>query len=100
MARYSQQRELILNAVRQNPVHPSADDIYHIVKQQNSNISLGTVYRNLNYLSDNGFIKKIQIPNAPDRFDGRTEPHCHMICQKCGKVYDLSCHIEDLKDEI
>lgn len=100
MARYSQQRELIFNTVKQNPIHPSADDIYHIVKKDHPTISLGTVYRNLNYLSDNGYILKIQMPNGADRFDARTEEHYHIICKECGQVFDLSCETKDLKEKI
>ena len=97
MARYSRQREIILQAVQSHPIHPSADEVYHIVKAENPNISLGTVYRNLNYLSENGSIVKILVPNSADRFDARTDEHYHMICSKCGRVYDLPGELESMQ---
>ena len=77
--KYSKQRELIYEAVLQNPVHPTADNVYTLIREENPNVSLGTVYRNLNLLSDNGLLRKIAMPNAPDRFDGRIDEHYHMI---------------------
>ena len=52
------------------------------------NISLGTVYRNLNRLVDEGLIKRIKTPDNIDRFD-HTNKHAHFICMKCGSIIDL-----------
>ncbi|MEG0018555.1 MAG: transcriptional repressor, partial [Hydrogenoanaerobacterium sp.] len=49
--KYSRQRELVMNAVVNNPVHPTADYVYSHLREENPNISLGTVYRNLNLLA-------------------------------------------------
>ena len=68
--KYSRQREIILNTVMENPVHPTADMVYSILREENPNISLGTVYRNLNYLAAEGIIRKITMPEGCDRFDG------------------------------
>lgn len=87
--KYSRQRELIYRTVMENPVHPSADTVYEMVRRELPNISLGTVYRNLNLLSEQGALLKISLPNASDHFDGRTQEHCHMLCEKCGGVYDV-----------
>ncbi len=87
--RYSKQRRLILNTVLENKIHPTADQIYNILKDDNPELSLGTVYRNLNFLSKNNMLKKISIPNGSDRFDGTLSEHQHVICTKCGKVADI-----------
>lgn len=87
--KYSRQRELIRDTVLQNLIHPTADTVYSLVREQEPNISLGTVYRNLSLLSEQGTIRKISIPNASDRFDGRLDVHHHMICSKCGQVTDV-----------
>lgn len=87
--KYSKQRELIYKTVMENPVHPSADMVYEMVRKELPNISLGTVYRNLNLLSQQGALQKISMPNASDHFDGRVEEHCHMLCDKCGHVCDI-----------
>lgn len=94
--KFSKQRELILNAVKENKVHPSADFIYEYLKKDNPNLSLGTVYRNLSQLVDYGFIKKVSIPGCADRFDGTLSEHCHMICDNCGEIYDIESFL--LKD--
>ena len=70
--------------------HPTADMVYLHVKEQFPNISLGTVYRNLNLLSDMGEIIKISTPDGADRFDGRTVPHYHFFCTECGCMEDMN----------
>ena len=99
--KYSRQRELICQTVLQNPCHPTADAVYAMVREQEPSISLGTVYRNLNLLAEQGALKKISLPNAPDRFDGRTDPHQHLLCQRCGGLYDIDIGpLEQLERQI
>lgn len=95
MKKFSKQRELILKTVLSSNEHLTADNIYDRLKESNPNLSLGTVYRNLTQLEEHGYIKKINIPGDPVRFDGNTEEHHHFICEKCGKIFD----IEDEKIE-
>ncbi len=95
--KYSKQREIILQALMDNPMHPTADDIYRIVRLKEPKISLGTVYRNLNQLAETGRIIKIQMSDGSDRFDAKTYPHMHLVCSECGSVMDMDCDItEDL----
>ena len=88
--KYSRQRELILEAVREDDVHPTADFIYQRLKKDHPNLSLGTVYRNLNLLSEIGTINKLHVPGMPDRFDGNITPHYHFYCKHCGRVFDVN----------
>lgn len=87
--KYSRQRQSIQNYLASSYNHPTADMVYMHVKTEYPNISLGTVYRNLNLLTDMGQAIKINTPNGGDRFDGRIVPHNHFICTECGEVVDL-----------
>ena len=87
--KYSKQRESIKSYLGSTREHPTADTVYMHVRQEYPNISLGTVYRNLNLLADLGEAVKITTPNGGDRFDGCTEPHYHFCCTDCGRVIDL-----------
>ena len=87
--KYSRQRESIKEYLNSSCEHPTADTVYLHVKEEYPNISLGTVYRNLNLLADLGEAIKITTPNGGDRFDGRIAPHYHFCCTSCGKVEDL-----------
>ncbi len=99
--KYSAQRELILNAVRRSCSHPTADMIYEMVKPEAPHISLATVYRNLNQLSECGEIKKIPVAGSGDRFDKRMDFHGHIICNKCGAVSDIELYeFKDISDII
>ena len=85
--RYSRQRELIYEALRQTEQHPTAEMIYQGLKPANPSLSLGTVYRNLNLLADEGAIRRMAFP--VERYDAKTMPHPHFCCDQCGAVYDL-----------
>lgn len=87
--KYSKQREAIRDYLAGTTSHPTADSVYLHVKQDFPNISLGTVYRNLNLLADTGEALKIDAPDGSAHFDGNTNPHYHVICKACGKIYDL-----------
>ena len=85
--RYSRQRELILDRLRTTKEHPTAEMLYQWLKPDNPGLSLGTVYRNLNLLADDGIILRMAFP--VERYDANTEPHPHFRCRNCGSVYDL-----------
>ena len=77
------QRSLVLEAVNKLKCHATADEIYQEVTREHPNISKGTVYRNLNQLSDSGEIRKIETPGGADRFDHRCHDHYHVKCLRC-----------------
>lgn len=85
----SKQREMILSFLMGRKDHPTADVVYMNVRQQNPNISLGTVYRNLTLLADLGEIQRLRLGDGVDHFDADTSPHYHFICTECGSVIDL-----------
>lgn len=85
--RYSKQREMIYQSLCKTTEHPTAEMIYHWLKPESPNLSLGTVYRNLNLLADTGVIRRLSFPI--ERYDANTKPHSHFQCLRCGKVYDL-----------
>lgn len=88
--KYSRQRESIKEYLRNTKSHPTADMVYSQIKEVYPNISLGTVYRNLNLLASQGEILKLSCGDGCDRFDGNPQPHNHFICMKCSRVFDLS----------
>ena len=96
--KYSRQRESIKHFLAETKGHPTADTVYLHVKKQFPNISLGTVYRNLNLLTDLGEAVKISTPNGGDRFDGRLEPHNHFLCTKCGRLLDLDLDMKSIEE--
>lgn len=87
--KYSKQRELILKVLSENIVHPTAEFVYEIIKKEMPNISLATVYRNLNQLAANGVIKKAEGLDGRVHFDHNTHQHYHFICSRCNKIYDV-----------
>lgn len=100
--RKSKQRDAIINELCSRYDHPTAMELYLSVREVIPNLSLGTLYRNLSQLEENGMV--LRIPDgATDRFDGNTNPHAHFKCITCGKVYDLMSFKNDsitFSDEI
>ena len=87
--RKSRQRETILRLLKNTKSHPTADWVYDRVRKEIPNISLGTVYRNLRKLSQEGIIQKLSFGSSFDRYDADTSFHYHFACRNCGKVYDV-----------
>ncbi|MBC8247456.1 MAG: transcriptional repressor [Deltaproteobacteria bacterium] len=84
----TRQRLVILEVLKKMDCHPSADQVFHEVRQQLPRISLGTVYRNLETLSELGQIQKLGLGGATKRFDWDTQKHYHIRCVECGRVDD------------
>ena len=85
----TRQRKAILEEIKSANLHPTADEIYKMVRRRLPRISLGTVYRNLEILSESGVVKKLDIGGTQKRFDGNPENHYHVRCIDCGRVEDI-----------
>lgn len=87
--RNTRQKAVILSAVQGTKTHPTAEQVHAMIADEMPNLSLGTVYRNLNRLAEIGTIRRISVTNSPDRFDGDLTPHHHVCCTQCGKFCDF-----------
>lgn len=94
--KHSKQREAIKSFLMTRKDHPTADTVYVNVRKNYPNISLGTVYRNLQLLAADGEIAKIEVGDGLDHFDGNALPHNHFICSRCGSVLDLEMGMEPM----
>jgi Fur family ferric uptake transcriptional regulator len=97
--RMTHQRQVILEEVRRVNTHPTADEVYEMVRKRLPRISLGTVYRNLEILSTSGLILKIGPQSSQMRFDGNTDKHYHIRCVSCGRVEDIQIESLDNAEE-
>lgn len=99
--KYSRQRELILKTLKENCIHPTAEQLYELIRREEPTVSLATVYRNLNLLAENGMVKKIEGLDGTAHFDHQTFDHYHFICTKCNRVFDIPCDIaHDLAQDV
>ena len=97
--KYSRQREVIRNFMRDRKDHPTADMVYMNVRKEIPNISLGTVYRNLMMLAETGELMRVDVGDGTVHFDPMTESHGHFICESCGEVSDVFLGDSDTLDE-
>ena len=89
--------EEILAAVTELQRHPTAEQVFLEMKREHPRIALGTVYKHLNGLAEEGLLRRITEPGSPDRYD-RTERHDHLICSRCGKITDV--RLPDMQERI
>lgn len=92
--RLSKQRKVILEELQKVDTHPTAEEVYEMARRILPRISLGTVYRNLEFLCAQGLILKLGAPGEQKRFDGNPEPHCHVRCLVCSRVADIPVALE------
>ncbi len=85
---YSRQRELVRKTVEEHPGHITAGEVYAIVRKMMPNISLGTVYRNLNTLCEHDMLSMLYYAGK-EHFEAYKEKHSHVACAGCGKIFDV-----------
>ena len=101
MKRHTIQRALTLETVQKLQNHPTADEVYTAVSAEYPNISRGTIYRNLNQLSENGDIRDLKVPGGADRYDHDSADHYHVRCIRCGRIFDVDMeYMPDLERSI
>ena len=91
----SVKRDAILEKFRSTDTHPSAEWVYHELKHDFPDLSLGTVYRNISLFRQEGQLVSCGTVSGQERFDATTEPHAHFICTDCGAVIDVDIEIDD-----
>ena len=97
--RNTPQRTVVLEELKKVTCHPTAAELYEIARVRMPKISLGTVYRNLEVLAENGVIQELEISGAETRFDGNPERHYHVRCIHCERVDDVHDLPEDFVQE-
>jgi len=88
--KHSVKREEILNLLQSAKTHPGAKCVYEQLKRSIPDLSLATVYRNLNIFCQEGKALSLGVISGEERFDGITEPHPHLVCSCCGSVVDIT----------
>ena len=95
------QRKIILEELTKLKSHPGADEIYDAVRKRIPRVSLGTVYRNLEILSELGEIQKLEFAGSMNRFDWDTTKHYHIRCMECGRVENAPlAPLNQIEDEL
>ena len=95
MMRLTTQRQIILEELSKVKTHPTASELYDMVRKRLPRIGLGTVYRNLELMAENGMVLKLEVGGTQKRFDATTHTHYHIRCTDCGKVDDIDTPVMD-----
>ena len=98
--RLTAQRQLILEELAKVTSHPTANEVYDMVRKHLPRIGLGTVYRNLELMAASGIILKLEVGGTQKRFDATTDLHYHIRCVQCGKVNDIDIPVQSGINEL
>lgn len=98
LRRSTRQRRLVLEAVMETKSHPTAEWVYEAVRRALPRVSLGTVYRNLQVLVDEGKLKSF-VRDGLIRYDADLTMHDHFVCERCGVLLDIPRATESLPGE-
>jgi Fur family ferric uptake transcriptional regulator len=93
MVRITKQRQIILEELQKAKNHPTACELYDVVRKRLPRIGLGTVYRNLELMAENGLILKLEVGGSQKRFDAELIPHYHIRCSRCNKVENIAVDV-------
>lgn len=85
----TKQKKVIADFLAHTKSHPTAEEVFFEAKKSLPSIAFGTVYRNLSQMVDSGEVRRITVPGAPDRFDGDTARHDHVMCVRCHRLFDI-----------
>ncbi|MDR1389085.1 MAG: transcriptional repressor [Treponema sp.] len=91
--KHSKKRDAILRLLQSTKTHPGARWVHEQLKPLIPDLSLGTVYRNLNLFHEEGKALSLGVVNGEERFDGMIEPHPHFVCSACGTVIDIPAEL-------
>lgn len=100
--RFSKKRQAILDCLRSVKSHPDAEWIHARLLPRFPGLSLGTVYRNLAQMKEQGLVRSVGVVDGKERFDGNVLPHSHVVCRLCGRVADVSFlpDVDSFRNEI
>jgi Fur family peroxide stress response transcriptional regulator len=100
MRKHSGKRDAILRAIQSTQSHPGAQWVYDTLKPLIPDLSLGTVYRNINLFREEGRVISVGVVAGEERFDARVDAHPHFVCERCGAVLDLDDSAGETCDHI
>ena len=98
--RMTESRKAILSVLGRTRAHPTADEVYSMVREDLPKVSLGTVYRNLDLLAKQGLIRTLATAGEQRRYDGMVDDHHHIRCEVCGRMDDIELGNAELLDEL
>jgi len=87
--RETKQRRVVYDTIKNTYSHPTADWVFEQVRHTLPNVSLGTVYRNLGVLKDEGLVQEIYGNDRRAHYDADISPHAHFICELCDQIIDV-----------
>src|ERR1700732_186299 len=88
--RLTRYRKTVLQVLRSSNHHPTAADVFRIVRRRRPGVAYATIYNSLNWLERKGLIARVDFADEAARYDPIVERHDHLICNRCGALKDFT----------
>jgi len=95
--RVTPQRLVLHRVLRERDRHVTAEEAMRALDRELPNVSLPTVYANLELFEELGIVRRVAMEGGPALFDSRTEQHDHVACRRCGRVEDIEASVDDVR---
>src|SRR5215212_2213790 len=82
--RMTPQRMAILHVLQHAGTHLSPGEIYQNARRELTGLTEPTVYRTLDFLTENGFVFRSHSGNRHFTYQIAGENHHHIVCRMCG----------------
>jgi len=83
------QRLAVYSRLAATLTHPTAEELHTEIQAEYPTVSLGTVYKTLDTLEQQGLIHKFRATGESARYDANLKPHHHLVCKVCGRMEDV-----------
>lgn len=87
--RNTRQRQLLLSEIKKLKTHPSARELFEILRKKDANYSIATLYRNLEYFTNKQLVYKLKSNGTETRYESDLSPHINLVCEHCGFIEDI-----------
>ncbi len=101
MTRKTEQRRWIRYVFENTPRPLTPQEVLNAAQQNISGLGIATVYRNLKILNEAGWLRAVELPGEPARYElASLDHHHHFLCEQCGRVFDVPGCLDDLGENI
>jgi Fe2+ or Zn2+ uptake regulation protein len=91
--RLTRYRKTVLEVLRSNHQHPTAAELFRIVRRRRPGVAYATIYNALNWLERGGLIASVNFAEEATRYDPIIERHDHLVCDRCGALTDVTLRL-------
>lgn len=80
--------------------HINIDTLYKEIKNKFKSISLATIYKNINFMTQSMLLLEVKLPNEKSVYEIVKNNHSHILCNNCKEVTDIQIDTNTILNNI